>query len=219
MAPPYNAAGNEGEHAQSITRITTAPLLIFATPSTRPLVPSAWVRDGAHVVLVGSYRPDMHEVDGELVRRALIRGGEGGEGEDAMEGQEGGDTKEGDSGEQTRGRVVVDSRTSCAREAGELISAGVRAEEVIEIGELVLASSSAPSAPAPPSAPPPATPPQPYVADWSTPYPPAPKVEANTGRITLFKSVGLAAQDVAIAYAIVERAKALGVGCTVRGFD
>ena len=34
-----------------------------------PLFPSQWVKQGAHLNLVGSYTPAMHEVEEELIRR------------------------------------------------------------------------------------------------------------------------------------------------------
>jgi len=49
---------------------SVADILVFATPSTTPLVRSSWIRAGAHLVLVGSYTPDMHEVPTSLINRA-----------------------------------------------------------------------------------------------------------------------------------------------------
>jgi ornithine cyclodeaminase/alanine dehydrogenase-like protein (mu-crystallin family) len=39
---------------------------------------------------------------------------------------------------QQGGAIVVDSVEGCMREAGELIQAGVRSDEVVELGELVM---------------------------------------------------------------------------------
>ena len=41
-----------------------------ATSSTVPLFPSSFVAPGTHLCLIGSYKPSMHEVDSDLVRRA-----------------------------------------------------------------------------------------------------------------------------------------------------
>ncbi|KZV65609.1 NAD(P)-binding protein [Peniophora sp. CONT] len=48
----------------------TASIIVTATPSTTPLFPSSAVPSGAHLILVGSWRPDMHEIDTDLVNRA-----------------------------------------------------------------------------------------------------------------------------------------------------
>ncbi|KAH7099477.1 NAD(P)-binding protein [Auriculariales sp. MPI-PUGE-AT-0066] len=85
------------------------------------------------------------------------------------------------------GIVVVDSREACAEEAGELINAGFTAEtarwaHMVEVGELAGESK------------------------WT-----AETVRA-AGDVTIFKSVGIAAQDVAIACAVVDRAEQLNIG-------
>jgi ornithine cyclodeaminase len=110
------------------------------------------VRPGTHIILAGSYKPEMAEVDTALIRRA---------------------------------RVLVDSRSACALEAGELIGAGLAAEDMVEVGELLRS------------------------------VPAGRGVEADSERVaqvlsgrdvTVFKSVGVGAQDVAISIAVVEKA-------------
>lgn len=94
------------------------------------------------------------------------------------------------------GRIVVDSRDACAREAGELIGAKVPPEEMVEIGQLA------------------------HVGDGGA-------LAANgercadvkaAGDVTVFKSVGVGVQDVAIAALVVERAQMLGVGTLIDGY-
>ena len=85
--------------------VHNANIILCATSSTTALFNSVDVTSGTRVILIGSYKPNMREVDDELVRRA--------------------------------GLVVVDSREACAREAGELISTGVKGEGMAELGELV----------------------------------------------------------------------------------
>ncbi|KAJ6510572.1 hypothetical protein C8R45DRAFT_892076 [Mycena sanguinolenta] len=145
-----------------------ANLIICATSSTVPLFPSAWVSDGTHVVLIGSYKHTMHEVDAALIRRAVLS--------DAR-------------------NLIVDSRAACLAEAGELISAGIEGRQVVEIGELVALD-----------------------ADGELLLPPArqpPLAQTTTGPVTIFKSVGVGLQDVAIACAVVEKAEELGLGTYV----
>lgn len=49
-----------------------ADVISCATLSTRPLVHGAWLRPGAHLDLVGGFRPDMREADDEAVARARV---------------------------------------------------------------------------------------------------------------------------------------------------
>jgi ornithine cyclodeaminase len=49
-----------------------ADIVSAATQSRDPLVRGAWLKPGAHVDLVGAYRPDMRESDDEAVRRASL---------------------------------------------------------------------------------------------------------------------------------------------------
>ncbi len=84
-----------------------ADLIICATSSTIPLFPSSYVRDGTHIILIGSYKPEMKEVDRDLISRSL------------------------------KGTLLVDSIEACLCEAGELIDASVRPEELKELGQLL----------------------------------------------------------------------------------
>jgi ornithine cyclodeaminase len=50
--------------------VSAADLISTATLATEPLIRGEWLKPGAHVDLVGAFRPDMREADD----RALIRG-------------------------------------------------------------------------------------------------------------------------------------------------
>jgi alanine dehydrogenase len=50
--------------------ISLADIVSTATMATEPLVKGAWLRSGAHLDLVGGYRPDMREADDECITRA-----------------------------------------------------------------------------------------------------------------------------------------------------
>jgi ornithine cyclodeaminase/alanine dehydrogenase-like protein (mu-crystallin family) len=163
-AARFNAISSQDDfrdHVESVVR--QADCVCCATPSTAPLFRSEWVRPGTHVILVGSYKPEMAEVDTALIHRA---------------------------------RILVDSRSACALEAGELIGAGLAAEDMVEVGELLRSS-------------------------------PAGGVEAELDRIgeilsgrdvTVFKSVGVGAQDVAISIAAVEGAMEHQIGTRISYF-
>lgn len=49
-----------------------ADMISCVTSSTTPLVKGAWLKAGAHLDLVGGFRPDMRESDDEAVRLASI---------------------------------------------------------------------------------------------------------------------------------------------------
>jgi ornithine cyclodeaminase len=60
MAPDLEAA------------VRSADLITTATGSTTPLVLGAWLAEGAHLTLAGSYRPERVEADAEALRNAAV---------------------------------------------------------------------------------------------------------------------------------------------------
>ncbi|KAG9046772.1 hypothetical protein FS837_003644 [Tulasnella sp. UAMH 9824] len=139
--------------------VRNADLICTATSSKLPLFPSEWVKPGAHLNLIGSYTPDMREVDEELVHRAEM--------------------------------VLVDSREACLTEAGDLIQAGWKdigqssdelVGKIFEIGEFHAQTQG---------------------------------IQLGDNAVTIFKSVGVGVQDVAIASLVVRLAKERGVGTLV----
>ena len=52
--------------------VSQGDIISCATMSSTPLVKGAWLKPGAHLDLVGAYRPDMRESDDEAVRRARV---------------------------------------------------------------------------------------------------------------------------------------------------
>ena len=52
--------------------VARADLISCATGATEPLVAGRLLSPGAHLDLVGSFRPDMREADDEAVRRAAV---------------------------------------------------------------------------------------------------------------------------------------------------
>ena len=93
-----------------------ASIIITATSSKTPLFPSSWVPTGAHIILIGSYTKEMKEVETDLIMRAVQSG----------------------TSEEVSPRLLVDSVEACLKEAGELIEAGLRSDQMKEIGTLVL---------------------------------------------------------------------------------
>jgi ornithine cyclodeaminase len=52
--------------------VRDADIVSVATLAQRPLVHGAWLKEGAHVDLVGSYTPEMREADDDAIRRARV---------------------------------------------------------------------------------------------------------------------------------------------------
>ncbi|KAG6328588.1 hypothetical protein ID866_10500 [Astraeus odoratus] len=140
-----------------------ADIICTATSSTAPLFPSGWVPPGTHLNLVGSFKPNMMEVDSDLIRRA--------------------------------GSVVVDSRAACAIEAGELIVTGTTTE-MVEIGTLLSNGDDGAFVP---------------IAKLCD------KVR-RSGEVTIFKSVGVGLQDIAITSLVVSRAERTNAGMVVESY-
>lgn len=89
------------------------------------------------------------------------------------------------------GKVVVDSREACLSEAGELIKAGFNEDNMVEIGTLVRFDISSPD------------------ADYEKVHALCDRVR-QAGKITIFKSVGVGLQDVAITNMVVNLAGEIG---------
>ena len=101
--------------------VSTSNIIFGCTPTDRPhlfykdLLFSSDDMEGeieldrkTYISLIGSYKPEMHECDGLLIQKFLYS-----------------DVK-----------IIVDSKTHTLLEAGELISSGVKAEHLIELGQL-----------------------------------------------------------------------------------
>ena len=125
--------------------VSGADVIVAATTSTTPVFDGRDLEPGTHVNGVGSYTPEMQEVDATTVTRATI---------------------------------VVDSREAALVEAGDLIipirEGLLRREQVdTELGEIVNGTKPG---------------------------------RTSDAQITFFKSVGIAAQDVAVARAVLQAA-------------
>jgi ornithine cyclodeaminase len=135
--------------------VREALVICAATTSSIPVFDGAELRPGAHVNGVGSFRPEMQEVDFATLRRAS--------------------------------KIVVDSREAAMAEAGDLIVAigrgEIRPSDIYaEIGEV--AAGFKPG-------------------------------RQDDDEITYFKSVGNAAQDVAVAQAVYLRALQEDIGIEI----
>ncbi len=133
--------------------VREADIVCVATTSSSPVVRADDVPAGCHINAVGSYTPQMIELDPALVARS---------------------------------RVVVDQREAAMAEAGEVIAAVTRGlvpeHEVVELGAVVNGASAG---------------------------------RRDGNEVTLFKSVGVATQDVCAADRAVSTAEQLGLGAVI----
>ncbi|KAI0919477.1 hypothetical protein AcV5_001530 [Taiwanofungus camphoratus] len=168
--PNSNMRLDEVQDAGLRSHVRNANVIITATSSTVPFFPSEYVSPGTHLCLIGSYTPDMHEIDRDLVKRG--------------------------------GTIVVDSRVACLHEAGELISAKLGPSDLVELGELI----------------------QFPVDDlrdgdsWTIRDEKIKEIKTS-GDVTIFKSVGVGVQDVAIATAVVSSAERSEIGVWIKEYD
>ena len=131
--------------------VRDADIIVLVTSSPTPVLDSAWVAPGTHVISVGACRPDQREMDPALV---------------------------------ARGRLVVDSRAAALVESGDVVLAiaegRVDASHVRGVlGDVVRGALAGRTSP---------------------------------DEVTIFKSLGLAVEDVAAADLVYRRALETGAG-------
>lgn len=124
--------------------VEDSDIVITATNSTTPVFQCEWLVKGTHVNAVGSFKPDMRELDERTVKIA---------------------------------KLVVDSKSACLAEAGEIaipIAQGtIRPEDIYaELAEIVMGQKPG---------------------------------RTSDEEITVFKSVGLAFEDVVTAKMVMEK--------------
>ncbi|KAF5392249.1 hypothetical protein D9757_001537 [Collybiopsis confluens] len=181
MRTLYSDEGTDRSSSRALIKeaLSKASIVITATSSCSPLFPSSWIRTGTHVILIGSYTPQMKEVDVELIARGIPSSSSGNTG----------------TGTGTSSPILlVDSIEACFTEAGELLEAGLHPDQVVEIGKLVLEKRRNMKSPF-------------FERDNSK----LTRIAEDdfTGPVTIFKSVGVGLQDVAIACAVVDKAEEL----------
>lgn len=109
--------------------IRASSVIFFTTPSLTPLFPAPFLtnpegrKKGRYLAAIGSYRPNMIEIHPDILRQNVAP--EHGHRHFHKHASQG-------------GAVIVDSVEACMKEAGEIIQAGLKADEVVEIGELVM---------------------------------------------------------------------------------
>lgn len=72
VAAELKALGFDAAPASAEDAVREADIVTCITNATSPLFKGEWLKPGAHVDLVGAYRPTMREADAEAVRRARV---------------------------------------------------------------------------------------------------------------------------------------------------
>jgi len=139
---------------EDLRQLKEADVICTATNATKALFLHTNMKEGAHINAIGSYKPDMQEIDPQIMKNS---------------------------------KVYVDQKQACLAETGDLIKPikeGLFCEDDIvgELGELVAGRSHG---------------------------------RQNEQEITVFKSVGLAVQDLLATHAVYQNALAQNRGATV----
>ena len=171
--------------------IRKADAIFLCTPSTSPLFPAEHLtstegrKKGRYISAIGSYRPHMCEIHPEILSQAVAP--------DHKHHHH----KHADKG----GVIVVDSLEACLKEAGEIIQAGITAEQLVEIGELLMVKKASMR-----------------------------EIELGTGKgekglgkwlqggNVIYKSVGIGLMDICVGEDLVALAMQRGIGTRVEGF-
>ncbi|CAG7934723.1 unnamed protein product [Penicillium nalgiovense] len=141
--------------------LAAADVIFSCTPATVPNFEYKALQANPKqrfISLIGSYRPNMHEIDTET----LLSGG---------------------------GKVYVDSKSACLEEAGELITAGLGEEQLIEMGDLLGAEGIAEGA-----------------------------VNVPAGCNVVYKCVGMGLMDLVVGKKVLDVGVEMGLGTHVDGF-
>jgi ornithine cyclodeaminase/alanine dehydrogenase-like protein (mu-crystallin family) len=123
LSPEY------GEYSRLIKEhVRESDAIFCTTPATEPLFDPTFLtahegrKKGRLVIAIGSYQPHMIEVDPSILRQAVKPSHGHHHHKHAQEG----------------GCVVVDVLHGSLKEAGEIIQAGLTADQLVELGELVM---------------------------------------------------------------------------------
>ncbi|KAI5476285.1 hypothetical protein MNV49_007922 [Pseudohyphozyma bogoriensis] len=148
------------EQTSSVVKL--ANIICTCVPSTEPIFEAEDLLPGVHINAIGSYTPKMREFPPSLLSPTSSI---------------------------SIPTILVDSRSACLSEAGELIAAGIAASCCIEIGEAVDVAGA-------------------KIDGFE-------QLGLRKNGRSLFKCVGVGGMDVAITGLVVEMAKSMGVGTAV----
>ncbi|KAL2802690.1 hypothetical protein BJX63DRAFT_100819 [Aspergillus granulosus] len=188
----FSAVSSEfGEYNRILNdAINKADAIFCCTPSHEPLFPAELLtsregrRKGRLVSAIGSYKPHMSELHPDILREEVaVRPPH----------------RHFHKHVHRSGVVVVDSLDAAMKEAGELIKADIKPQQVVEIGELLMVRASATDSST-------LSDDQKHLQDW-----------VERGNV-IFKGVGLGLMDLVTGSDLVELARARKIGTTVEDF-
>lgn len=123
-----------GEYGRLLKEeVRKADAIFCCTPSIEPLFPAEFLtshegrRKGRYISAIGSYTPHMTELHPDIVRQAVTPETGHHHHKHANKG----------------GVIIVDSLESCMKEAGEIIQAKLKPDNLVEIGELIMVKRAA----------------------------------------------------------------------------
>jgi ornithine cyclodeaminase/alanine dehydrogenase-like protein (mu-crystallin family) len=123
-----------GEYGRLLKEeVRKADAIFCCTPSIEPLFPAEFLtshegrRKGRYISAIGSYSPHMTELHPDIFRQAVAPETGRHHHKHANKG----------------GVIIVDSLESCMKEAGEIIQAKLKPDNLVEIGELIMVKRAA----------------------------------------------------------------------------
>ncbi|RDW70601.1 putative proline utilization protein PrnX-like [Aspergillus mulundensis] len=187
----FSAVSSEfGEYNRILhDAINKADAIFCCTPSHVPLFPAELLtskegrRKGRLISAIGSYKPNMTELHPDILREEVTVSPP---------------HRHFHKHVQRSGIVVVDSLDAAMKEAGELIQAEVKPNQVVEIGELLMVRDSAKGSNSAAD--------EKHLREW-----------VERGNV-IFKGVGLGLMDLVTGTELVELARARKIGTTVEEF-
>lgn len=170
--------------------VRKADVLFCCTPSLDPLFPAEFLtshegrKKGRLIVAIGSYAPHMTELHPDIFRQAVETDHHNHHHKHAAK----------------SGVVIVDSLESCLKEAGEIIQAKLKPEQLVEIGELMMIKKAAMKE-----------------IELGGKGEKGLKDWLMKGNV-LYKSVGLGLMDLRVGWDLVIMARERGIGTTIEDF-
>ncbi|KAL4798079.1 hypothetical protein BDV19DRAFT_35509 [Aspergillus venezuelensis] len=187
----FSAVSSEfGEYSRILgDAINKADAIFCCTPSLEPLFPAELLtsregrRKGRLISAIGSYKPHMAELHPDILREEVTISPP---------------HRHFHKHVQRSGIIVVDSLDAAMKEAGELVMAGIKPNQVVEIGELLMVRDAPKDAKSADD--------EKHLREW-----------VERGNV-IFKGVGLGLMDLVTGSELVELARTRKIGTTVEDF-
>lgn len=182
---------NSGEYGRLLKdEVRKADVIFCCTPSLDPLFPAEFLtshegrKKGRYVSAIGSYAPHMTELHPDIFKQAVAVEHHNHHHKHAKK----------------SGVVVVDSLEACLKEAGEIIQAKLKPENLVELGELIMVKKAVMK--------------EVEVGGEGE----RGLIEWLTRGNVLYKSVGLGLMDLTVGHDLVTLARERGVGTHIEDF-